>query len=36
VRFQEVVPSRREEEADVAKRQFLHRQEEQPCTRMHA
>jgi hypothetical protein len=36
VRFQVVVPSRREEEADVAKRQFLHPKREQPCTRMHA
>ena len=34
VSFQKVVPFQREGEADVAKRQFLFREREQPCTRM--
>jgi FixJ family two-component response regulator len=34
VSFQKVVPSQREREADVAKRQFSHPEREQPCTRM--
>jgi hypothetical protein len=34
VSFQEVVPSRRGGEADVAKRQFPHQGREQPCIRM--
>jgi hypothetical protein len=34
VSFQEVVPSRREGEADVAKRHLPHQGREQPCIRM--
>src|ERR1700683_5301162 len=34
VSFQEVVPSRRGGEADVARRQFPHQGREQPCIRM--